>query len=112
VGIPVDTNVILLLEQCSSATNDVLHVGSHDFVLAGVEDDEVGSASGVLNATQQLSGAIGIAAIGTVFFSVLATAGIRSALETSLWIDVGLLAVTAALVCLLPRRAREDAAHA
>ena len=31
-----------------------------NFVLAGVEDDEVGSASGVLNATQQLSGAIGI----------------------------------------------------
>jgi EmrB/QacA subfamily drug resistance transporter len=78
-----------------------------DFVLAGVEEDEVGSASGVLNATQQLSGAIGIAAIGTVFFSVLASAGIRSARETALWIDVGLLAVTAALVCLLPERARE-----
>jgi len=50
-----------------------------DFVLAGVEDDEVGSASGVLNATQQLSGAIGIAAIGTLFFSVLASDGIRPA---------------------------------
>jgi EmrB/QacA subfamily drug resistance transporter len=83
-----------------------------DFVLAGVDDDEVGSASGVLNATQQLSGAIGIAAIGTVFFSVAASDGIRSALETALWIDAGLLAVTAALVCLLPRRAREDAAPA
>jgi MFS family permease len=80
-----------------------------DFVLAGVEDDEVGSASGVLNATQQLSGAIGIAAIGTVFFSVLASDGARRALETTLWIDAGLLLVTAALVFLLPRRAREDA---
>ena len=40
----------------------------------GVEEAEIGSASGVLNATQQLSGAIGIAAIGTVFFSVLASA--------------------------------------
>ena len=40
-----------------------------DFVLAGVDDDEVGSASGVLNAMQQLGGAIGIAVIGTVFFS-------------------------------------------
>ena len=62
-----------------------------DFVLAGVEDDEVGSASGVLNATQQLSGAIGIAAIGTVFFSVLASDGIQRAFETALWIDAGLL---------------------
>ena len=81
------------------------------FVLAGVEDDEVGSASGVLNATQQLSGAIGIAAIGTVFFSVLASDGVQRALETALWIDAGLLLVTAALVFLLPRHAREDAAH-
>ena len=83
-----------------------------DFVLAGVEDDEVGSASGVLNATQQLAGAIGIAAIGTVFFSVLSSGGIRHAFETALWIDAALLVVTAALVFLLPRRAREDAAHA
>lgn len=83
-----------------------------DFVLAGVEDDEVGSASGVLNATQQLSGAIGIAAIGTVFFSVVASRGIQRAFETALWIDAALLLVTAALVFLLPRRAREDAAHA
>jgi hypothetical protein len=50
-----------------------------DFVLAGVADDEVGSASGVLNAVQQLSGAIGIAAIGTVFFSALASHGMRGA---------------------------------
>ena len=46
-----------------------------------------------------------------MFFSVLASTGIRSALETALVIDVGLLAVTGALVCLLPKHAREDAAH-
>ena len=78
-----------------------------DFVLAGVAEHEVGSASGVLNAVQQLAGAIGIAAIGTVFFSVLASDGIRHAFEIALWIDAGLIAVTAALVCLLPMRARE-----
>ena len=49
-----------------------------DFVLAGVDDDEVGSASGVLNAMQQLGGAIGIAVIGTVFFSVAADHGITT----------------------------------
>jgi hypothetical protein len=82
-----------------------------DFVLAGVEEAEIGSASGVLNATQQLSSAIGIAVIGTVFFSVLASHDIRSALETALWIDAGLVVVTGALAFLLPMRAREDAAH-
>ena len=80
-----------------------------DFVLAGVADHEIGSASGVLNAVQQLSGAIGIAAIGTVFFSVLASDGIRHAFEIALWIDAALVVVTAALVCLLPMRAREGA---
>jgi EmrB/QacA subfamily drug resistance transporter len=80
-----------------------------DFVLAGVADHEVGSASGVLNAVQQLAGAVGIAAIGTAFFSVMASDGIQHAFELALWIDAGLIAVTAALVCLLPKRAREDA---
>jgi len=78
-----------------------------DFVLAGVADHEVGSASGVLNAVQQLSGAIGIAAIGTVFFSALASHGMQDAFEIALWIDAGLVVITAALVLLLPMRARE-----
>ena len=42
-----------------------------DFILASVRDHEVGSASGVLNAVQQLAGAIGVAAIGSIFFSTL-----------------------------------------
>ena len=96
-------------ELAAGAGMGMLLAPLFDFVLAGVEDDEVGSASGVLNATQQLSGAIGIAAIGTVFFSVLASDGIQRAFEIALWIDAGLLAITAALVFLLPLRAREEA---
>ena len=41
-----------------------------DFILAGVAMDEVGSASGVLNAIQQLATALGVAVLGTVFFSI------------------------------------------
>ena len=52
-----------------------------DFILASVTDTEVGSASGVLNAVQQLGGAIGVAAIGTLFFSTLAHSGFVTALE-------------------------------
>lgn len=37
-------------------------------VLGDLDDAEVGSASGLLNAMQQLAGAFGIAALGTVFF--------------------------------------------
>jgi EmrB/QacA subfamily drug resistance transporter len=80
-----------------------------DFVLAGVDDDEVGSASGVLNALQQLAGAVGIAVIGTVFFSLGHSHGLVVAFERTLWVELGTLVVAAALVCLLPMRAREDA---
>ena len=81
-----------------------------DFVLAGVDDHEVGSASGVLNAMQQLGGATGIAVIGTVFFSFAAAHGLAGAFEHVLWIEAGVLVVVAGLVCALPRRAREPAA--
>ena len=83
-----------------------------DFVLAGVDDDEIGSASGVLNAMQQLGGAAGIAVLGTVFFSVGGAHGLGVAFERVLWIEAGVLVVVAALICLLPMRAREDAVHA
>jgi MFS family permease len=43
-----------------------------NIILAAVQDDEVGSGSGVLNAVQQFGGAAGVAVLGTVFFSVLA----------------------------------------
>jgi EmrB/QacA subfamily drug resistance transporter len=78
-----------------------------DFVLAGVDDHEVGSASGVLNAMQQLGGAIGIAVIGTLFFSVASHHGITQALEKMLYVEAGVLIVAMGLVFLLPMRARE-----
>ena len=42
-----------------------------DFILAGVGMNEVGSASGVLEAVQQLSSALGVAVSGTIFFTAL-----------------------------------------
>ena len=40
-------------------------------ILAGVEEHEVGSASGTLNAIQQLGNSIGVAVLATIFFSLL-----------------------------------------
>jgi MFS family permease len=78
-----------------------------DIVLAGVDDDEVGSASGTLNAMQQLGAALGIAVLGTVFFSVVGDHGFIAAFERILWIEAGVLGVVALLVLLLPMHARE-----
>jgi hypothetical protein len=44
-----------------------------DVILSSVEDHEVGSGSGVLNAMQRFGGSIGIALLGTIFFSLLAS---------------------------------------
>jgi EmrB/QacA subfamily drug resistance transporter len=40
-------------------------------VLAGVRDNEMGSASGSLNAVQQFGGALGVAVVATLFFSLV-----------------------------------------
>jgi len=78
------------------------------FVLAGVDDDEVGSASGTLNATQQLAGATGVALIGTLFFSIVSRHGFSAAFHACLWAELAALAVCALLVFLLPKEPRPE----
>jgi EmrB/QacA subfamily drug resistance transporter len=78
------------------------------FVLAGVDDHEVGSASGVLNAVQQLAGAIGIAAIGSLFLARASHHGLPLAFTSCLWVELGALAACALLVFLLPMHARPE----
>jgi EmrB/QacA subfamily drug resistance transporter len=79
-----------------------------DFILASVGDHEAGSASGVLNASQQLASAIGVAAIGTVFFSTLSRDGFVAAIGRSLEIQVGIAVALFVLALALPRRPRDD----
>jgi EmrB/QacA subfamily drug resistance transporter len=78
-----------------------------DFILASVRDHEVGSASGVLNATQQLASAIGVAAVGTIFFSTLTRSGFTAAISRSLEIQLGIAALLFVLALALPRRPRD-----
>jgi MFS family permease len=78
-----------------------------DTIISAVTDAETGSASGVLNAIQQLGGAVGVAVLGTVFFTVLGHQGFAPALSHTMWWQVGLLAVMLVLSPLLPHRARQ-----
>ncbi|WP_134741245.1 MFS transporter [Nocardioides sp. 503] len=87
-----------------------------DLVLAGVDDQESGSASGVLTSVQQLGGAFGIAALGTAFLHVLAhsdaatrVGAYRDAAGVSMLLAAGFMALAFALTFLLPERAREGA---
>jgi EmrB/QacA subfamily drug resistance transporter len=79
-----------------------------DIVLASIDDQAAGSASGVLTAMQQYGGAIGVAVIGTVFFQLLPTHAFLGATKSSVLVAIGLFVVSLAVSYLLPRRAREE----
>jgi EmrB/QacA subfamily drug resistance transporter len=78
-------------------------------ILAGVDDEEVGSASGTLNAIQQLGNSIGVAVLATIFFSLLDDGDASpAAMTTTVLIAAGLLVLTLTLSFLLPKQARTE----
>jgi EmrB/QacA subfamily drug resistance transporter len=66
--------------------------------LAGVQPVQAGAASGILSTAQQVGGALGVALIGTVFFS---SARLEHAFVLSLWVLAALTLTTAGLAQLL-----------
>jgi len=88
----------------------LLFIPLFDFVLGDATTEEVGTGAGVLNAAQQFANAIGVAALGTVFF---ARAGQPSgssylaAAELVFGICAGVYVLVLALVGFLPRHSRQ-----
>ena len=78
------------------------------FILISVNMDEVGSASGVFEAVQQLSTALGVAVLGTIFFSAFAHHLPPDALQITAWACLAPLAAAFILVFRLPMHAREE----
>ncbi|RKN43010.1 MFS transporter [Streptomyces hoynatensis] len=85
-----------------------------DIVMGEIRDHEVGSAAGLLESVQQLGSSLGVAVLGTVFFSAAGKPGPGAGFVTAgrhvTLLALGLLAVAFLLGFLLPRRARQDAA--
>jgi EmrB/QacA subfamily drug resistance transporter len=86
-------------------------------VLAGVEERETGSAAGTLNAIQQFGGSLGIAVVGTLFFSFVESPDDKTqnmadvftrALTHTLWLPIAMLVASLFVALLLPKHARED----
>lgn len=93
----------------------MIFVPLFDIILNGVEAHEIGSASGTLQALQQLGMTLGIAALGTVFFHILGPSAPGSPAHVSAALDAasttalctaGLIALAFLLAFLLPRQAR------
>jgi EmrB/QacA subfamily drug resistance transporter len=78
------------------------------FILTSVSMDEVGSASGVFEAVQQLSTALGVAILGSIFFSVFGHHLPTDALRVTAWACLAPLAAAFLLVFRLPMHARQE----
>ncbi|WP_049570876.1 MFS transporter [Streptomyces sp. SBT349] len=83
-------------------------------IMGEVRDHEVGSASGLLEAFQQLGGSLGVAGLGTVFFSAAGSApAVADFVSGAQHVTLLALALTLAAIplgFLLPRHAREQGA--
>ncbi|MHB9860028.1 DHA2 family efflux MFS transporter permease subunit [Streptomyces sp. YIM S03343] len=81
-----------------------------DFILGDATAEEVGTGAGMLNAVQQFAGAIGVAALGTVFFTRVghpSTHSYLAAAELVFAVVAALDFLTLLLVGLLPRHAQQ-----
>jgi EmrB/QacA subfamily drug resistance transporter len=81
-----------------------------DIVMAGVEPHEMGSAAGVLKTVDGLAMSIGVAGLGTFFFSIAGHGGAATFLSAAEWVSLataGLLAIAFVIAFRLPRHARQ-----
>jgi EmrB/QacA subfamily drug resistance transporter len=76
-----------------------------DVILVGVSQREIGSASGILNATQQLAFALGVAAVATLFLAELGRRPSGDALAITALATLAPLAVSLVLAFRLPPKA-------
>lgn len=79
-------------------------------VLAAVPREVAGGAGGIFTTAQQLGGAIGVAVVGTVFFSQLEAHSFTQAFEHSAPVVIGLFLAAALLSLALPKTAVDPSA--
>jgi EmrB/QacA subfamily drug resistance transporter len=82
-------------------------------VLTAVPHEVAGGAGGIFSTAQQLGGALGVAVVGSVFFSQLEGHSFTTSFEHSTPVVVGLFLAAGALALALPRTAvgEEDVAE-
>ncbi|MFE3254935.1 MFS transporter [Nocardia sp. NPDC059091] len=91
----------------------MVFVPMFSIIIGEIEDDEVGSASGLLESVQQLAGALGVAVLGTVFFNRFTHLGgtprgnALIGMEHVTLVGLGLGVTAFCLAFLLPHAPRE-----
>ncbi len=88
----------------------MIFVPLFDIIMGEVRDHEVGSASSLLESLQQLGSSLGVAVLGTVFFSAIGARPLLTdfigAARTIAFISLGLVAFAFVIGFLLPKHAR------
>lgn len=77
------------------------------FIISSVSMDEIGSASGILEAAQQLANALGVAPLGTVFLTSLGASLPTHALAVTAWACLVPIAAAFVLIFRLPMNVRK-----
>jgi EmrB/QacA subfamily drug resistance transporter len=94
----------------------MIFVPLFDIIMGEVRDHEVGSASSLLESLQQIGASLGVAVLGTVFFTGLggrpAIGDFVGSARTIALIALGLIVVAFLIGFLLPRHARHAALEA
>lgn len=84
-----------------------------DFSISQVPQQDAGSASGVLNMMQQVGSSIGIAILGTIFFTSIGSSyeisGFAMGIRYAIWSAVGILILAIPFVFLLPKKTPQPA---
>lgn len=88
----------------------MIFVPLFDIIMGEVKDREIGSASSMLESIQQMGASLGVAVLGTVFFTTVAARSFVAASQQVTLIALALTLVSLALAFLLPRRARAHTA--
>ncbi|MBO3750557.1 MFS transporter [Streptosporangiaceae bacterium NEAU-GS5] len=110
-GVDVSPWALAVPFLIAGAGMGMIFVPLFGIILGEIEDHEVGSASGALESIQQLSSALGVAVLGTVFFNRFAIAGrpdvnALAATQQVTLIALVLVAVAFGIGFLLPKRGR------
>jgi MFS family permease len=109
-GTGIDNWDLVVPNLVGGAGMGMIFVPLFDIVLGGVEDHEMGSATGVLGSIQQLGMALGIAVLGTIFFGVVgaqqAADVFVDAAQTTSVVTIGMIGLAFAAGFFLPRKPR------
>jgi len=88
----------------------MIFIPLYDIIVADLADHEVGSASGILESFQQLGASLGVAVLGTVFFSVIGVdvASYVDAAKVVTVLTAVLIAAAFGIAFWLPKKAKEQ----